>query len=208
MAFDTVVVGGGTAGSVVAARLAELGSSSVALLEAGLDLRDDPPGDLRNGFMLERGLPDWGYISDAGGEPVRRGRLLGGTSWLTRFALRGQPADYDRWAAHGGPGWGFDEMLPWLRRLEADADFGGEPWHGDSGPMPVRRYLDVENAFESVLTFAPHGTATRIEMRTVFPTKQLRDEAVERYHAIEGGHQTLGNLAAYVTEIIRKGVED
>ena len=73
MAFDTVVVGGGTAGSVVAARLAEVGSSSVALLEAGPDLRDDPPGDLRNGFTLERGLPDWGYVSDADGEPVRRG---------------------------------------------------------------------------------------------------------------------------------------
>jgi uncharacterized protein YndB with AHSA1/START domain len=64
------------------------------------------------------------------------------------------------------------------------------------------------NAFESVLTFAPDGAATRIEMRTVFPTKELRDEAVEKYHAIEGGQQTLSNLAAYVTEIVRKGVED
>src|SRR5918994_724195 len=53
-----------------------------------------------------------------------------------------------------------------------------------------------------------HGEATRIEMRTVFPTKELRDEAVERYHAIEGGQQTLSNLAAYVTEIAQKGVED
>jgi Uncharacterized conserved protein len=57
-------------------------------------------------------------------------------------------------------------------------------------------------------TFAPDGAATRIEMRTVFPTKELRDEAVEKYHAIEGGQQTLSNLAAYVTEIVRKGVED
>ena len=56
-------------------------------------------------------------------------------------------------------------------------------------------------------TFAPDGAATRIEMRTVFPTKELRDEAVEKYHAIEGGRQTLSNLAAYVTEIVRKGVE-
>jgi uncharacterized protein YndB with AHSA1/START domain len=63
-------------------------------------------------------------------------------------------------------------------------------------------------AFESVLTFAPDGAATRIEMRTVFPTKELRDEVVEKYHAIEGGQQTLSNLAAYVTEIVRKGVED
>ena len=59
----------------------------------------------------------------------------------------------------------------------------------------------------SVLTFAPDGAATRIEMRTVFPTKELRDEAVEKYHAIEGGRQTLSKLADYVTEIVRKGVE-
>jgi uncharacterized protein YndB with AHSA1/START domain len=71
--------------------------------------------------------------------------------------------------------------------------------HGESRSDP--------NAFESVLTFAPDGAVTRIEMRTVFRTKELRDEAIEKYHAIEGGQQTLGNLAAYVTEIIRKGVE-
>src|ERR1700676_4600100 len=61
------------------------------------------------------------------------------------------------------------------------------------------------NAFESVLTFAPDGAATRIELRTVFPTKELRDQAVEKYHAIEGGQQTLSNLAAYVTEIVSEG---
>ncbi|WP_433153705.1 hypothetical protein ACQPZ8_21090 [Actinomadura nitritigenes] len=72
--------------------------------------------------------------------------------------------------------------------------------HGESRGDP--------NAFESVLTFAPDGAATRIEMRTVFPTKELRDEAVEKYHAVEGGRQTLSNLAAYVTEIVRKGAED
>ncbi len=63
------------------------------------------------------------------------------------------------------------------------------------------------------MTFAPDGAdgaATRIEMRTVFPTKELRDEAVEQYHAIEGGQQTLSHLAAYVAEIVetvRKGAE-
>ena len=71
--------------------------------------------------------------------------------------------------------------------------------HGESRGDP--------NAFESVLTFAPDGAATRIEMRAVFPTKELHDEAVERYHAIEGGQQTLSKLAAYVTEIVAKGVE-
>ncbi len=52
------------------------------------------------------------------------------------------------------------------------------------------------------------GAGTRIEMRTVFPTPELRDEAVEKYHAIEAGRQTLGNLAAYVTAGLRQGTED
>jgi len=71
--------------------------------------------------------------------------------------------------------------------------------HGESRGDP--------NAFESVLTFTPEGAATRIEMRTVFPTKEVHDEAVEKYHAIEGGQQTLGNLAAYVAELARSGAE-
>jgi uncharacterized protein YndB with AHSA1/START domain len=71
--------------------------------------------------------------------------------------------------------------------------------HGESPGDP--------NAFESVLTFAPDGAATRIEMRAVFPTKELRDAAVEKYHAIEGGQQTLSKLAAHVSEIVRKGAE-
>ncbi len=72
--------------------------------------------------------------------------------------------------------------------------------HGESRDDP--------NAFDSVLTFTPDGAATRIEMRTVFPTNELRDEAVEKYHAVEGGQQTLGNLAAYVAEIARSGAAD
>jgi uncharacterized protein YndB with AHSA1/START domain len=66
---------------------------------------------------------------------------------------------------------------------------------------------DDPNAFVSVLTFGTEGAATRIEMRTAFPTKKARDIAVEKYHAIEGGQQTLSSLAAYVAELVRKGVE-
>jgi choline dehydrogenase len=63
---------------------------------------------------------------------------------VTRFALRGSAADYDEWEALGNEGWGFEDVLPYFRRLEADADFGDQPWHGDRGPMPVSRYLDLE----------------------------------------------------------------
>src|ERR687898_495252 len=62
--------------------------------------------------------------------------------------------------------------------------------------------------YQEWISWTEIAPATRIEMRTLFPTKELRDEAVERYHAIEGGQQTLSNLAAYVTGLIRKGAED
>src|ERR1700694_1530921 len=111
--------------------------------------------------------------------------------------------------------WGPEGFTTTTRAFEFGV--GGE-WdfvmHGPDGTdYPERLALlhgearEDPNAFESVLTFAPDGAATRIEMRTVFPTKELHDEAVEKYHAIEGGQQTLSNLAAYVTEIVRKGAE-
>ena len=142
-----MIVGGGAAGCVVAARLSESGSRSVLLLEAGPDVRANLPDELRDGWRTNQEF-DWGYAAepDAGGvvEDLRRGRLLGGTSWVTRFALRGSPADYDEWAALGNAGWGFEDVLPYFARLEADADFGDQPWHGDRGPLPITRYLDLE----------------------------------------------------------------
>ena len=100
---------------------------------------------------------------------------------------------------HGPDGTDYQEWITWTELTPPERI---ALRHGESPNDP--------NAFESVLTFAPadDGAATRIEMRTVFPTKELRDEAVEKYRAIEGGQQTLSNLAAYVTEIVRRGVED
>ena len=126
-AFDVVVVGGGAAGCVVAARLAESGSRSVLLLEAGPDLRAEPPEEVREAWHMTRDF-DWGYASEptefGDAQKLRRVKLLGGTSSIVRFALRGSPADYDEWEALGNAGWGFDGVLPYLRRLEADLDFG------------------------------------------------------------------------------------
>jgi choline dehydrogenase len=118
------------------------------LLEAGPDRRADLPETLRNGWTIEREPFDWGYESEPDAahqpRPVRRKRLLGGTSWLTRFTPRGSPADYDGWAAFGVEGWAFDDVLPYFIRLENDLDYGHEAWHGDRGPLPSVRYLDRE----------------------------------------------------------------
>ncbi len=97
---------------------------------------------------------------------------------------------------HGPDGTDYPEWITWT---EIAAPERIALLHGE--------FRDDPNSFESVLTFAADGAATRIEMRTVFRTKQLRDEAVEKYHAIEGGQQTLGSLAAYVTEIARTQAE-
>ena len=146
-AFDVVVVGGGAAGCVVAARLAESGSQSVLLVEAGPDLRASVPDALRDGWRIPR-EPDWGLAAtpDARGvvEELTRGRLVGGTSWMTRFAWRGATADYDAWAALGNPGWAFEDVLPFFTRVEADTDFGGQVWHDGGARLPITRYLDVE----------------------------------------------------------------
>ncbi len=145
--FDIVVVGAGAAGCVIARRVSESGDRTVLLLEAGPDLRGATPPEYRDGWRLPT-VPDWGFRSepDATGaaETLRRGQLLGGTSWLTRFAVRGAGADFDAWAANGNPGWTFEDVLPAFRRLEADAQYGDRPWHGDHGPIPISRYLDRE----------------------------------------------------------------
>jgi uncharacterized protein YndB with AHSA1/START domain len=94
---------------------------------------------------------------------------------------------------HGPDGTDFQEWISWTELAPPERI---ALRHGESRDDP--------NAFESVLTFEPAGEQTRIVMRAVFPTKELRDEAVEKYHAIESGEQTLRNLAAYVTEVARE----
>ncbi len=139
-------MGGGAAGCVLAGRLAGAGRS-VLLLEAGPDLGKDVGPALLDGWRNPQGpdwATDWGFESEPAADgrtsKLRRGRLLGGTSWLTRFAVRGHPADFDAWATRGNPGWSFEEVLPVFRRLETDADFGDAPWHGSGGPMLINRY--------------------------------------------------------------------
>lgn len=144
MGFDVIVVGGGSAGCVLATRLSEDADRSVLLLEAGPDYPDihTLPHD-----VIDASEPtvdhDWGYVADAKldrGIPVPRARIMGGCSSTNAcFALRGPPQDYDGWAALGNLGWGFGDVLGDFRRLEADQDFHDE-WHGSEGPIQIRRH--------------------------------------------------------------------
>ncbi len=154
---DVVVVGAGAAGCVVAGRLAEGGRRSVLLLEAGPDPRPELQPLLLDGWHITRDF-DWGYNSEpdrfGNVHRLRRHKLVGGTGWVTRYALRGSAAGFDEWGSRGNTGWAFDDMLPWLRRLERDLDFGDRPWHGDSGPIPITRY--------PALPSSPVGEATML----------------------------------------------
>jgi choline dehydrogenase len=145
-----IVVGGGTSGSVLAARLSEDPGLSVTLLEIGAD--DDVYGD---GILDPARAPEaWlgmqpvamtAMQNGAGVIPMIQGRLLGGTSAVNGLAtLRGLPEDYDGWAAMGLSGWGWDEVKDTFIAAETDRDFGPSPIHGDRGPLPVRRWRREE----------------------------------------------------------------
>ncbi|HET9200679.1 MAG TPA: GMC family oxidoreductase N-terminal domain-containing protein [Dehalococcoidia bacterium] len=151
MDYDLVVVGAGSAGSVIAARVTENPAIRVLLIEAGPDYAtaDQTPSDLLNGHNNSYTAHDWGFVYKPNSHsrtdiPLPRGKVVGGSSAVnTCIALRGDPADYAEWAAIAGPEWTWEKCLPAFKRLETDLDVRNE-WHGDGGPIPIRRYPDSE----------------------------------------------------------------
>ena len=152
--YDILIVGGGTAGCVVASRLSERANLKVLLIEAG---PDRPPGlehpDIIDPYPLALGNPGFSWpglrvalgertgngTASRGARPFLQGYGVGGSSNIQgMIAFRGQPADYDAWEAAGAKGWGWNGVLPYFRKLESDRDFAGDA-HGREGPIPVRR---------------------------------------------------------------------
>lgn len=143
--FDYVVVGGGSAGSVVASRLSEDATVRVCLLEAG----GDGKGALVRaplGFAagVPRGIHSWHYQTvpqqglngRKGFQP--RGKTLGGSSAINGMVYaRGHRSDYDGWAAKGNPGWSYEEVLPYFRKSENNENFTDPRYHGTGGPLNI-----------------------------------------------------------------------
>ena len=166
--YDILIIGAGSAGSAIAARASEDPNRTVCLVEAGPDYSNitATPFDLVNGDDNSYDAHDWRFsYAPTAGRSVRfpRGRVTGGSSAVnTCIALRGMPEDYDEWASFGNTEWAWDKVLPAFRRLERDLDFGEAPWHGDAGPISIRRYPEGE------LT-APQGAFLDAARRLGYP---------------------------------------
>ncbi|HVV95328.1 MAG TPA: GMC family oxidoreductase N-terminal domain-containing protein [Hyphomicrobiales bacterium] len=142
--FDYVVVGGGSAGCVLASRLTEDADVTVLLLEAGKpDRHPLIPIPIAFGVLARTASVNWGYETEPEPGcndrriPLPRGKTLGGSSSINGLlCLRGHPRDYDQWRQMGLAGWGYADVLPYFRKLESSWR-GDGPYHGGDGPITV-----------------------------------------------------------------------
>ena len=198
--FDYVIVGAGSAGCVLAARLSEDPDVRVALLEAGEE-DTQPEIHVPAAFpALFKSSLDWDLLGEQ--EPgldnrrlyLPRGRMLGGCSSINAMIyIRGNRGDYDAWAAAGCEGWSYDDVLPYFKRSE-DNERGEDAFHGAGGPMAVSESRSMHPLVDTMLEAARHAghehnpdfNGARQEGDRPFPAHAARRSALQYRGRVPG----------------------
>lgn len=155
MKYDHVVLGAGSAGAILAARLSEDLQRSVLLLEAGPDYTDlaQLPDEVKLGYATASDVitsnHNWDYVARGTASapiiPIPRGKVTGGSSAINgQVCLRGVPEDYNLWARMGNDEWEYERCVDYFNKLETDLEFGDRPIHGSTGPIIIRRFKRQE----------------------------------------------------------------
>jgi choline dehydrogenase len=200
--YDYIIVGSGSAGAVIANRLTETSRTRVLLLEAG-GPDNNPLLSMPLAFrtVFSRPAYSWNYMSEPesglGGRrlPIPRGRTLGGTSSINAMiAIRGNSRDFDQWAESGLQGWGYQDVLPYFRRLERSWR-GDNVYHGGSGRVEITQMTSPDMLYEPL-----RKAAESIGIRSNDDPNGQSQDGISRMEATIGGGYRSSTSRAYLKD--------